>query len=369
MRRSLAIALVVLPIATGCTSLVVASPLAELLELVPPSLSDVLIAFTDWSRIKNDLGLGFLTSEGPEAFRLELARRVSQDHAAASAYALPYIRTHAETWGWDTADLEWEANVISSELPPVYVLRLRDDFDFSVIAGRLAERGFVQTESRGTLVFRHDLDLTADWIRTTELSILTTAYLEEERMMILSSFPAGVETVLAVKAGESPALEADPFATAVVEHLDHPASAIIMLGLGECLRFTPNPLREFIAAAPNERAMAELRAMMEDRELLVPYRALGVGYREEDDRPVGTIVFEYDAPELAERDLPARCALAENAVSAHYEAPISESYFTVLHCTTQDSAVLLEVAPVDDQPNRLFRMVLYLDAPFAGCSD
>ena len=187
--------------------------------------------------------------------------------------------------------------------------------------------------------------------------------------MILSSFPGGAEALLAVRAGESAALEADPFAAAVVEHLDDPVSAILMLGFGECLRFTPNPLRAFIAAAPKEQAIAELRAMMEDRELLVPYRALGVGYREEDDRPIGTIVFEYDAPELAESDLPARCTLAENAVSEHYDAPISESYFTVLRCTTQDSAILLKVAPVDGQPNRLFRMVFYLDAPFAGCSN
>ncbi len=368
MRLTLVVALFALSVALPSASVVIASPLADVLELVPQALPDVMISFTDWFQIKSCLGLGFLTSEGPEAFRLELMRRVSQDHAAASSYALPYSRTHAETWGWDTADLEWEANVVSSELPPIYILKLRNDFDFSTVAARFAERGFIQTESRGALIYSHELDPGADWIRTTQLSILTTAYLEEEKMMILSSYPAPVEILLAVRTGEFAALAEDPFTTTAAKHLDNPASAIIMRGLGECLRFTSNPILDLIGTAPTEEAIAELRAMVEEKQLLVPYRALGVGYREEESHPVGTIVFEYDTPELAEMDLAARCMLAEEGLSTHYDAPISEGYFTVLNCTIQDSAVVLEVTPINDQPNRLFRMILYRDAPFAGCS-
>jgi hypothetical protein len=141
-----------------------------------------------------------------------------------------------------------------------------------------------------------------------------------------------------------------------------------MRGLGECLRFAPNPILDLIGKAPTEEDIAELRTMVEEKQLLIPYRALGVGYREEESRPVGTIVFEYDTPELAEMDLSARCMLAEEGVSDHYEAPIAESYFTVLNCKAEDSAVILTVAPTKDQPNRLFRMILYRDAPFAGCS-
>ena len=368
MRRTLVVVLFALPMVLTSASVAFASPLADVLALVPQALSDVMISFTDWSQIKSDLGMGFLTSEHPEAFRLELLRRVSQDHAAASAYALAYSRIHAETWGWDSADLEWEANVVSSELPPTYILKLRDDFDFSAVAVRFAEREFIQTESRGALVYSHELDPSAEWIRTTELSILTTAYLEEEKMMILSSYPAPIEIILALRAGEFAALAEDPFTTTAVEHLDRPASAIIMCGLGECLRFTPNPILDLIGTAPTEGDIAELRAMVEEKQLLVPYRTLGVGYRKKESRPVGTIVFEYDAPELAEADLTARCILAEEGVSSHYDAPIAESYFTVLDCNVQDSAVILEVAPINDQPSRLFRMILYRDAPFAGCS-
>jgi len=368
MRRTFVITLSALLVTLTSASVAIASPLADVLKLVPQALPDVMISFTDWSQIKSELGLGFLTGDGPEAFRLELFRRVSQDHAAASAYALTYNRIHAETWGWDSADLEWEANVVSSELPPTYILKLRDDFDFSAAAARFAERGFSQTESRSALIYSHELDPSADWIRTTELSILTTAYVEDEKMMILSSYPASVEILLAVRAGEFAALAEDPFTVAAVEHLDNPTSAILMRGLGECLRFTPNPILDLIETAPTGRDIAELREMVEEKQLLVPYRALAVGYREKDSRPVGTIVFEYDAPELAEADLAARCLLAEEGSSSHYDAPIAESYFTVLDCAVKESAVILEVSPINDQPNRLFRMVLYRDAPFAGCS-
>ena len=108
--------------------------------------------------------------------------------------------------------------------------------------------------------------------------------------------------------------------------------------------------------------------MIEEKQLLVPYRALGVGYRYEETRPIGTIVFEYDAPELAEMDLPARCVLAEEGVSIYFDAPITESYFTMLDSGVQDSTLILKVAPVNGQPWRLFRMIFYRDAVFAGCS-
>lgn len=368
MRRTLPAVCLGLVVALGSTHALSGASLDQVLELVPKDGTDVMISFTDWSQIKSHLGFGFLTSEGPLPFRLELARRVSQDQAAASAYALSFLRTHAQTWGWDTADLDWEAHVIAREFPPTYILKLRDDFNFSAVAAAFAERGFVQTESRGALVFTHELDVRADWTRTTELSILTTAYVEEEQLMILSSFPAGADAVLAVRAGEMTPLAEDPFTCAAVEHLKNPTSAIVLRGLGECLRFTPNPILDLVGTMPTDERIAELMAMIEEGDLLVPYRALGVGYRQEERRPVGTVVFEYDTPELAAMELPVRSLLAQEGISTHYDAPVSETYFTLLNSGVQQSAVILTVVPINDQPSRLFRMIFYRDAVFAGCS-
>jgi len=368
MKHRLLITCLVLVLAVVPVCSISAAPLDEVLAIVPRDLTDVMLLFTDWSQIKSKLGLEGITSESPLSDRLELARRASQDLAAASAYALTRIQSHSVAWGWDTSDLAWEANVVSREFPPIYILQLRSDFDFSPVAARFIERGFTQTESRGAVVYTHALDVRADWIRTTELSILNTAYIDEEKTMILSSSSEAVDVFLRASEGAFPTLAEDPFTCAVVEHLNNPASAIVLRGLGECLRFTPNPILDLIGTIPSEEQIAQLKAMMEERELLVPYRALGVGYKVEESHPVGKIIFEYDSPELAAMDLPARLLLAEEGISRQYDAPISESYFTVLDFDVQDNAIVLTVAPINDQPSRLFRMIFYLDAVFAGCS-
>jgi len=153
--------------------------------------------------------------------------------------------------------------------------------------------------------------------------------------MILSISSAAVEMFLVARAGEVATLAEDPFACAAVEHLNTPAAPMVLRGLGECLRFTPNLILDLIGTIPSEEQISQLKTMMEASELLVPYRALGVGYRQEENRPVGSVIFEYDTPELAAMDLPARLLLAEAGMSRQYDAPISESYFSVLDFDVQ----------------------------------
>lgn len=276
--------------------------------MVPRDLTEIMLMFTDWSQIMSHLGLEAVTSESPLSDRLELLLHI----------------------------LSSGASLRPSHTEPSYT-RMRST---------CAPIGFAQLE----------------------LSILNTAYIDEEKTMILSSSPRAVEMFLAVRAGEIASMAKDPFTCAAVEHLNNPASAIVLRGVGECLRFTPNPILDFIGTVPTEERIAELMTMIEEKELLVPYRALGVGYRQEESHPVGAIVFEYDTPELAAMELPVRCLLAHEGMSTYYDAPISESYFTILNSDVQDSAVILTVAPINDQPIRLFRMIFYRDAVFAGCS-
>lgn len=347
--------------------LCLASPLDRVLEVIPWEAEGAMALFTNWSHIKEHLGFGFLTSESSVDLRIQLFNRISQDQAAGSAYGLQYMRSHAQKWGWDTADLDWEANIIARNLPPAYILKFRDGFDFTPVIERFVARSFTQTDSWGAIVFSHELDVRAAWTRTTELSILTTAYLADAGMLILSSF--GVEPFLAALAGEVPSLAEDPFARAAVAHLTDPYAAILAFGTGECVRFTPSPLLELLGTSVTSERIDELKKTVEEKQLLVPYRVFGVGYRYTENRPTGTVLFEYDSPELAERELPARCALAQDGMSTSFEAPIAESYFTVLDCCVQDSAAVLSVAPLNDQPWRLFRAILYRDAVFAACSD
>jgi hypothetical protein len=93
--------------------------------------------------------------------------------------------------------------------------------------------------------------------------------------------------------------------------------------------------------------------------------ALGVGYRVEDDRPVGTIA--YASAEDAEHALEPRRLLADSGGSSHWEAPIAEGYFVIENARVDEPAIILSVRSANDQPRRPFLMVLYADAPFAAC--
>ncbi|MFC2105913.1 hypothetical protein ACFLS0_04105 [Candidatus Bipolaricaulota bacterium] len=52
--------------------------------------------------------------------------------------------------------------------------------------------------------------------------------------------------LLATRAGESASLAEDPFAVSAAEHLGEPAAAALLFDVGQCLRFTENPLQALI---------------------------------------------------------------------------------------------------------------------------
>lgn len=343
------------------------SGLTRATELVPAHLQHSVIAYTDWQAVKAAIGVPWLTSQASVDVRIAFARLLTEDHAAASAYGLTRLSVHAEAWGFDTTDLDWEAQVTATGIPPTYLLKLRDDFDVETLVGRFSERGFARTESYGAAVFSRAFNPTEEWISTTEIAMYNTAILEDEKLLILSSSSAAVEILLATRAGELPSFAEDTSVATAVGHLAEPFAAYLLLGESTCLRFSPNPLLDLIGTSVGNSALDNLRAWLDSGEPLHRYAALGVGYRVEDDRLVGTIAFAYASAEDAEHDLEPRHLLAESGGSSHWEAPIAQSYFVIENARVDESAIVFSVWPVNDQPRRLFQMVLYADAPFAAC--
>lgn len=367
MKRAPRLAAIAVAVAFGLSLTAAAAGLSDALSLIPAGTDDLMLLFTDWDGIRLSLGLDDVTSASPLDLRLQLGMSTSGGHAAGSAFALQHLADHASNWGWDTTDLRWEARVIAGRLPPFYLLKLREHISLDAIAVHFVERGFVQTTSHGATVFHHGLVAGEDWLRTTEISILNVAYLEDEHLLILSAFAGGIDAALAARTGALPAAN-NTFLGAAVDHLDSPLAAVLLVGLGECLRFTANPVLDALGTVPTQEAIEAMRDAARNAELLVPYRVFAVGYREIDGAPVGSIVFEYDSAELAAVDLEPRRLLAEEGMSSSFEAPIAESYFTVLSAGVEERAIVFTVAPVNGQPSRLLRMVLYRDAPYAGCS-
>ena len=339
----------------------ISSPLDEVLRAIPAGFADWMVFFTDWAQIKENLGLEFLTSAGPLELRFEMGLRLSEDQAAASAFGLSWLRTHAEHWGWDSSDLLWEASITSDRWPPIYLLKFPIAFDFTGIASRFAERGFTQTPSQGIATYSHPPTPSVDWIRTTELSILNTAILAEQSLLILSSSPVALGSTISTWLGTQPSAASDALAVRTVRHLEEPETAVIVRDPALCLRF----LQTQISDASLDGRTYDTSNLGD----LLPYQAFAVGYHEIDDRAIGRILFEYETPENADLDLLRRCDLARSSLSRMSDRPVSETYFTVLDCQTSDGATVLTVAPVDNRPSLLLRMVYTLDAAFAACAE
>ena len=138
------------------------SNVSELITFVPPSTQS--IAFTDWGRIKASQGAQDVTGASPIEDKLPVAFSTAKGEAAASGFGLAHLRNHYDTWGWDSLDLDWEAN-ISGDGAPVWVLRFRDGFDLGPVAARFDERGFSTTTVPGATIRSHAMDVSADWLR------------------------------------------------------------------------------------------------------------------------------------------------------------------------------------------------------------
>ena len=347
-------------LAIGVAVSAMGAPLDEVLRAVPASPAEWQIYFTDWAQIKENLGLGFLTSAGSLELRFEMGLRLSEDQAAASAFGLSRLRTHAEDWGWDSSDLDWEATIASDQWPLVYLLQFSEGFDFAPIASHFIERGFTQTASFGIPVYSHALTPDTDWLRTTEFSILNTAILSQEALLILSSSPVALERTLSTWLERNPSAESDPLAVRTVQHLEQPETAVILRDPGLCLRF----LQQQISDADYDGKEYDAT----DLEGLIPYQVFAAGYHEIDGHAVGRILFEYEVPKNADLDLFERCDLARSSLTRVNDRPVSETYFTVLDCQANEGAVVLTVDPVDNRPSLLLAMVYRLDARFAACA-
>jgi len=368
--RSIGLALLaVLVLAGACMpeEVLAPSPLTRVLQLVPMDLDPLTIGFTDWLAIKRALDVPDLTSSSPLEDRIAFALDTDGDHALGSAFGLSKLSTHAETWGFDSTDLEWEAQILGAALPSIYILKLRDDFEVGPLDARFLGRGFVQTASFGAILYARNVDPSADWLRSSELAIHTTAVLKDEKLLILSSsFPA-VRLVLATQSGEVRSLAESLAATTLFEQLDGSYGAYMMLGRSTCLRFSPNPLLDRIGATPDDSALDALRAWFASGDPLRAYEALGTGYVHDEGVPIGTIAFVYTDADDAMDDLEPRQLLATNGASSLTEKPIAETYFAVTDATVDETVLQFTVSPTNDQPRRLFQMLIYADAPFAAC--
>jgi len=334
------------------------------LSFAPPQTE--WLAFTDWEGIKLHQAARDVTSASPMQERRDFLRSLSLDEAAASGFALAYFALQAEQWGWDTTDLLWEATV-QGPGAPVFILRLRDDFDMDGLLARFAERDFERTAHAGALVYTHPLDLTASW--RTELAVFNAAVLPDENVLIHSSDPSAILPVLEAHAGTAN-WQNNRDILSVAAAFGPARAALLASGPQVCADFGFAALLPVLLgdAKPSAEELASLQRKYFGDAPLHPYLVLGISYRYVAHLE-GIIAMHYPSREAAEADLEARRELAANGQSTAAEAPIREVlFFDPITTVDFRNNILLNVRPTGDRPQRLFNMFYRRDMPFAACS-
>lgn len=331
------------PLIVGCAPPAVpASHLLQALALVPINASRV--SFTDWSLLKKYTNRTDVNSKSDLSKRREFFQAVAKDQAFVSGYGFSRSETQGDAWSWDSTDLVWEIST-SDVGAPAFALKFRDDFDFAPLRALFEQRGFSKSDYRGVTIYSHRLDVTADWLRTTEPSILNTAILASEKILILSSTPENVPAFLDVQQRKKEAFGSAKSVQSIATQLGDVPSAFISAGAQACDDFDTG-----INVAK-----------------LHPYAALGVAYRSDGNKLVGLIVMDYALAGDAQADLELRHQLATQGESIIAKSPYSQSVFTLDKASVIGSDLVLQVSPLGNAPRRIFDMVFRHDMLFAAC--
>lgn len=327
-----------------------------------------LFAFTNWELLKEIGGVPDLTSAASIDERVDFMRTLGlQEQAVASGFGVSNFLTHAEMWGWDATDLLWEAN-LTTDGSPVFLLRFPDDFDFAPIFARLDERDYTQTEYAGVPLYSHEMDFSLDWLGTTEFAILNIAFLEDEKLLVLSSSPDSVTAVLDAIA-QGPTLLELPGVRFVAAALGDVGSALIS-PLG-CQQFDVASI--MLGASPD--MLAAILDEVNSWGIRGLYTVFGLGYRvatiNGESVPIGVLVHYYPVAEQAKADLRARRRVAESANSFAANRPYAELFEVVDAGVVPDSTgggnLILSLHALERSPQLFFNMFFQRDLLFSAC--
>jgi hypothetical protein len=334
--------------------------LVQALSALPVGANHV--EFTNWTFIKEYEGFQDVTSASSEEEWVEFLLTVDERHAAPIVYGRRNLSGHAELWGWDATDLNWEAGV-QITVPPGYVLKFRDDFDFTPVIARFEERDFTASVYQGVMVYTHTHDLSLEWLVFSEFSILNTAVLTDANMLIMSISLENVHNMLDAYYNRAPSLVDNPTVQVTLDTLGDVGAAFI--SAEACAALSSEAI---VRSASLPETAEQMKAQLSERPPLQEYETFGLGYRYEDAQPVGLIVMHFSDPKQAREDLQPRRQLAvDGLVRDPDPQTYSEAYFTLDKASVRDNQIIFKVTPFDNKPRWFFGMVLRGDMSFATC--
>ena len=338
-----------------------ASHLLKALSFLPNDAHHVW--FTDWAFIKAQEGVSQISSASEAEERLDFFQMVAERYAIFGAYGVSHLTSHADTWGWDSADLDWETHV-SISLPPGYVLKFQDGFDLASVLNRFKDRGFSKSVYNGMPIYSHKVEVHLDWLRATELSIVNTAVIADANLLILSVSPDNIRAMIDAYQGDAPSLAEDSAVQALVHRLGNVAQAFISGHV--CDAFSASALLETPALNLFDHDL--LQSQLENRPALRNYDALGIGFCYEDSSPISLILMHFPDANQAAEDFQPRLQLAtEGLIRDKQPFSYAETSFTLLEARVEGNDIVFNVKPIGNDPRRLFLLIERMDMTFATC--
>ena len=345
-------------LSTGCASYSAgAAPETPYLEqaLAQMPADAIQFAFTDWQRVRSYHGFSGNSQHTSRDERAAYMLDVMQMSQAAAQMDSAQFLFQAENWGWDSTDLLWEAQAHWRWLTEsVYLLRFRDDFDFTPLRALLQNRDFTAADHGGHTIHTVPLGHNPDWHFRSNLAHHAIAILPDEKLLIMAPTPDPIHRVIAVRAGVADALLGQRGVNHAVDPLRDQAAVVMQLGASACRRFGRRP-------ATGRRSN------------LAPYTLLAAGYRYEEERQTDILLFHYAKAEEALADLDGRRAFLESGNSIRRDVSYARQ-FTLKEATVDGPLIRFRLAPTaalrrsSGWPQTLLGWIQDGDARFAGCS-
>ena len=347
------------------------SPILEALAFAPPEL--VSFQFTDWTALKALRSGTAVTSASPLDERQQLVLGMVRSEASLTPFRLDRLPSWPELWGWDNTDLAWEATWLAEPEPGARVLRFRDGWDARPFIARLEALGYSRSEKPHGTVWAEPPDFAS---RSESQAVLgpdespvgvdqRVAISPDGRTVVVGRGDAAYNTLKRAAGADLAMISAAPVGLAAVA-LDHPITALIVDETPDCdlladLRFADDTMADFAD---------DMISLVDSVGPLHPYQAIGVGSAGAGPRaPVrGRYACVNHTPPHGGAPGRGRRTLIDEGYSTLHGKRYREAAFTLVDASADGRQLVLDVAPLHDDPQVLFDLVTSRSLSFATCA-
>jgi hypothetical protein len=313
-------------------------PIDDALAVMPADAE--IVTFTDTAAAHERLGHGDLTSESSEHDVDEFIN-ASLETAPWGASSLGASFALMEGWGWNWADVVWEAEY-HSEDSYATAYKLRDDLDMETVRESFAENGYEGSDVDGYPAYSLDVQTVSGDQVVVEL--LNIVLMPDDHLLLAGP---DAESLLAAATDDADSLaDTDP-AAELVDAVDAPEYLMLVVGESSCV--------------DTRRPGGVDPSALEDLQPITGYVAAATA---SDGDLAAQVVSTYAGEDAAAADVGPRTELLENGTSLLTNQPYSELYSAEVE---GDGSTVRYDLGGPDVARSLPQFVQASDVPWAYC--